>query len=177
MDMSATGMQLECEKKPPVVVGQVYNTRIAFDDGSMAVQVQVRWCKRRGLRRYLLGLYFVGLKPGEKHVLDAVAKFGVAGAAQNKMAGASAHRGKDHKRASSQDAEVQVDLPDYFKVLGLRPGADSAAIKASYRKLAVMYHPDRNKAPHAMEQFERLHEAYQVLSDTKRRENYLAMCG
>lgn len=170
IDMSATGMRLTCDSKPPVTVGQAYTTRISFDDGAMALKVQVRWLKRRGLKRYELGLCFVGLKPGADLVLDAVAKFGMASAAKGKQGSGSGGR-----RTTSGKTRVQADLPDYYAELGLKDGADDAQIKASYRKLAVVCHPDRCDEPDAMERFERLHEAYQVLSDRKRRAAYAAM--
>jgi len=174
-DMSATGMRLTCDRKPPVVVGQVYTTRISFDDGAMPLQVQVRWLKRRGLKTYELGLAFVGLKPGADLVLDAVAKFGMASAARK---AGDAHAGKrpgKHHASSSKTRtgpSVDSDLPDYYGELGLASDATQAQIKSAYRKLAVACHPDRCDAPDAMERFERLHEAYQVLADPKRRASY-----
>lgn len=173
--MSATGMRLHCEKKPPVVVGNVYTTRIRFDDGAMPLQVQVRWIKRRGLRQYELGLQFVALKSGADRVLEAVAKFGMASAA--KHAGGTSTSGKAgvKNNRSAGRTKVSTDLPDYFAVMKLRRDATPQEIKTNYRKLAVALHPDRSDAPDAMEQFERLHEAYQVLSDSKRRAAYLEM--
>lgn len=171
VDMSASGLRLACDAKPPVTVGQTYPTRISFDDGAMPVTVQVRWIKRRGLRRYELGLQFVGLKPGADLVLDAVAKFGMASAAKGKNGGG----GAQSRAKPGKAARLHADLPDYYAALGLKPGADDTQIKTSYRKLAVACHPDRCKEPDAMERFEKLHEAYQVLSDRKRRDAYLAM--
>ncbi len=172
VDMSASGLRLTCNTKPPVAVGQTCMTRISFDDGTMPVTVQVRWIRRKGLKRYELGMQFVGLKPGADLVLDAVAKFGMASAAKKKKGGGANGAGKPRKAA-----RLQADLPDYFAALGLKPGADDAQIKSSYRKLAVTCHPDRCDEPDAMERFEKLHEAYQVLSDRKRRDAYLAMRG
>lgn len=175
VDMSATGMRLTCDKKPPVVVGQVYTTRISFDDGAMPLKVQVRWLKRRGLKTYELGLAFVGLKPGADLVLDAVAKFGMASAARKAGDAHTGNRsGKRHASSSRSHAgpRVDSDLPDYYGELGLDSSATDAQIKTAYRKLAVVCHPDRCDAPDAMERFERLHEAYQVLADPKRRKSY-----
>lgn len=62
---------------------------------------------------------------------------------------------------------------DYYELLGISRDADAATIKASYRKLALKYHPDRN--PHdsdAEEVFKRLNEAYAVLSDPEKRQRY-----
>ncbi|XP_026492674.1 dnaJ protein homolog 1 [Vanessa tameamea] len=61
---------------------------------------------------------------------------------------------------------------DYYKILGLSKGATDDEIKKAYRKLALKYHPDKNKAPGAEERFKEVAEAYEVLSDKKKREIY-----
>jgi molecular chaperone DnaJ len=57
-------------------------------------------------------------------------------------------------------------------VLGVPKNADGKAIKDAFRKLALQYHPDRNKAPGAEERFKEIAEAYAVLSDPKKRAEY-----
>ncbi len=62
---------------------------------------------------------------------------------------------------------------DYYDVLGLKKGASDADIKKAYRKLAMKYHPDRNKGDkQAEEKFKELNEAYAVLSDPEKRKQY-----
>ncbi|MDR9390563.1 MAG: molecular chaperone DnaJ [Trueperaceae bacterium] len=62
---------------------------------------------------------------------------------------------------------------DYYDLLGVARDADTKAIKAAYRKLALKYHPDRNPGdPDAEETFKSLNEAYAVLSDDEKRANY-----
>src|SRR5262245_56614262 len=61
---------------------------------------------------------------------------------------------------------------DYYKVLGVARTAEAAEIKKAYRKLALEYHPDRNKAPDAEERFKECSEAYEVLSDSDKRRIY-----
>jgi molecular chaperone DnaJ len=61
---------------------------------------------------------------------------------------------------------------DYYEVLGVARDADNKAIKDAFRKLAMQYHPDRNKAPDAEEKFKEIAEAYAVLSDSKKRARY-----
>jgi len=61
---------------------------------------------------------------------------------------------------------------DYYDVLGVPRSATVDEIKRSYRKLALKYHPDRNKSPDAPEKFREISEAYAVLSDKEKRSMY-----
>jgi molecular chaperone DnaJ len=61
---------------------------------------------------------------------------------------------------------------DYYEVLGVGRNASKDQIKDSYRKLALQYHPDRNKAADAEEKFKEISEAYAVLSDDQKRQKY-----
>lgn len=61
---------------------------------------------------------------------------------------------------------------DYYKILGISKGASEDDIKKAYRKLALKYHPDKNKTADAEEKFKEVAEAYEVLSDKKKRDVY-----
>ena len=61
---------------------------------------------------------------------------------------------------------------DYYEMLGVERGADDAAIKRAFRKLAQQWHPDVNTDAEAQERFKEINEAYQVLSDPQRRQQY-----
>ena len=61
---------------------------------------------------------------------------------------------------------------DYYEVLGVERGASPDDIKKAFRKLAFQYHPDRNKEPDAEEKFKEFSEAYAILSDTEKRQQY-----
>ncbi len=61
---------------------------------------------------------------------------------------------------------------DYYEVLGVEKNASQDDIKRSFRKLAFKYHPDRNKAPDAEERFKQISEAYAILSDPEKRQQY-----
>ncbi len=62
---------------------------------------------------------------------------------------------------------------DYYKILGVEKGVDDKALKKAYRKLAMQYHPDRNKDDkQAEEKFKQISEAYAVLSDSEKRKQY-----
>jgi molecular chaperone DnaJ len=61
---------------------------------------------------------------------------------------------------------------DYYEVLGVQKNASQAEIKSQYRKLALKFHPDRNKSSDAAEHFKEISEAYAVLSDDEKRKIY-----
>ncbi|XP_044269674.1 dnaJ protein homolog 1-like [Tribolium madens] len=61
---------------------------------------------------------------------------------------------------------------DFYKILGINKNASDDEIKKAYRKLALQYHPDKNKSPGAEEKFKEIAEAYEVLSDKKKRDVY-----
>jgi molecular chaperone DnaJ len=61
---------------------------------------------------------------------------------------------------------------DYYEILGVDKKSSADEIKSAYRKLAMQYHPDRNKAPDAEEKFKEISEAYAVLEDQTKRQQY-----
>ena len=62
---------------------------------------------------------------------------------------------------------------DYYDVLGVKKNSNADQIKSAYRKLAVKYHPDKNKGDKAAEEkFKEASEAYHVLSNSERKQNY-----
>ena len=62
---------------------------------------------------------------------------------------------------------------DYYELLGVDRGADAAALKSAYRKLAKQYHPDLNPGDEAAEKkFKEISEAYEVLKDDQSRAAY-----
>lgn len=61
---------------------------------------------------------------------------------------------------------------DYYSTLGVNKNASDDEIKTAYRSLAKKYHPDLNKTPEAAEKFKEINEAYSVLSDKQKRDNY-----
>jgi DnaJ-class molecular chaperone len=65
-----------------------------------------------------------------------------------------------------------ADSKDYYQILGVSKTATEAEIKKAYRKLALQYHPDRNKGKDAESKFKEVTKAYEVLSNPQKRQTY-----
>ncbi|MFT6002772.1 MAG: curved DNA-binding protein CbpA [Flavobacteriales bacterium] len=63
-------------------------------------------------------------------------------------------------------------IPNHYETLGLNSSADKQTIKKAYRKLALEFHPDKNKSPDAHEKFIEINEAYLILYDEEARLRY-----
>ena len=63
-------------------------------------------------------------------------------------------------------------MSDYYKILEIERAAGAKEIKKAYRKLAVKWHPDKNKSTEAKQKFQEIGEAYSVLSDTEKKQKY-----
>ncbi|TSC90217.1 MAG: Uncharacterized protein G01um10145_321 [Microgenomates group bacterium Gr01-1014_5] len=61
---------------------------------------------------------------------------------------------------------------DYYEVLGVKRGANDRELKTAYRKLAIAWHPDKNKSPEAEKKFKEINEAYEVLSNPNKKQAY-----
>lgn len=66
-----------------------------------------------------------------------------------------------------------MSLKDLYSVLELEPDASDDDLKKAYRKLAVKYHPDKNKDSGAEEKFKKISEAYNILTDPELKEKYI----
>ena len=66
-------------------------------------------------------------------------------------------------------------MADYYSTLGVSKTATDAEIKKAYRKLALEFHPDRNKSKEAESKFKEINKAYEVLSDSKKKQSYDSM--
>lgn len=67
-----------------------------------------------------------------------------------------------------------MPVKDYYRILGVEPGADIASIKKAFRKLAMHHHPDKTDLTlENTSYYQEVQEAYQTLTDPSRREQYL----
>ena len=61
---------------------------------------------------------------------------------------------------------------NYYEILGISKGASEEDIKKAYRKMALRFHPDKNKEADAEEKFKAIAEAYEVLGDKQKRDAF-----
>ena len=71
-----------------------------------------------------------------------------------------------------RECKIILEKKDYYDILGVEKTADETQIKKAYRKLAIKFHPDKNKAKSAEEAFKKVNQAFCVLSDKNKRKNY-----
>ena len=72
----------------------------------------------------------------------------------------------------AESAHMTTSKRDYYDVLGIPRDASDEDVKKAFRKLALEYHPDRNRSDGAEERFKEVNEAYQTLSDSRKRADY-----
>lgn len=76
------------------------------------------------------------------------------------------------RRRTTWTCRFAQRLADYYEILKVSRNANEREIKASFRKLARQYHPDVNKEPGALEKFQEIAKAYEILADASKREQY-----
>jgi hypothetical protein len=161
VDLSASGMRLLCDEKPPFSKGGIVTLIIRAGAEKLPVTGRVVRLRRCGFKQFDLGVEFTQLKPGQGTRLESLARFGFASAPQ-----APPH-GERRRRV-----RVSTSLVNFYQVLGVERTASSQSIRAAFHHRAMLYHPDRNRNGDAARQFQQIHDAWAVLKDPQRRREY-----
>ena len=80
--------------------------------------------------------------------------------------------GDKPKNSQDEACEKIINNKDYYDILGVTKETSNDDIKRAYKKLAIKFHPDKNKSPKAEEAFKKIATAYQTLTDPKKREMF-----
>jgi hypothetical protein len=160
VDLSASGMQIRCAKRPAAARGEIRQFTISTGSQKLELAGRVVWVRRAGWRGFRIGVHFVNLKPGTEAALVQLAKYGFVGG----NSGASA--------APPQPVKAAMEVEDLYQILGVEPQATHDQVHAAYRALARTVHPDVCKEPGASEHFALISKAYTVLKDPERRRKY-----
>lgn len=89
--------------------------------------------------------------------------------------GNATHTTPEEKNYTAEQLEAVKKVKkckDYYEILGVSKEATEADLKKQYRKLALQFHPDKNRAPGASEAFKAIGNAFAVLSDSEKRRRY-----
>jgi hypothetical protein len=79
---------------------------------------------------------------------------------------------QNHRAVQNSPAARGPVGPTLYQLLQLDPSADPDVIDAAYKRIALKYHPDRDKSPEAVERMQLINEAKRILSDPALRERY-----
>ncbi|XP_035217586.1 dnaJ homolog subfamily B member 14-like [Stegodyphus dumicola] len=85
---------------------------------------------------------------------------------------ATAKPAEDYTEDQLEAVQKIKKCKDFYEILGVSKDAGESDIKKQYRKLALQFHPDKNKAPGATEAFKAIGNAFAVLSDPEKRKQY-----
>jgi len=73
---------------------------------------------------------------------------------------------------NDSDCKKIIDRKDYYEILGLGKNATEDEIRKSYKKLAIKFHPDKNKSILAEEAFKKISHSFNILSNKEKKANY-----
>ncbi len=97
---------------------------------------------------------------------------GVNGTSKNFGSSSSSATTSTPRKPFKMGTDDEPVSREYYELLGVDHKATTAEIKKAYFKLALKYHPDKNKSPDAEEMFKKISDVYQVLSDPVLRKKY-----
>lgn len=78
----------------------------------------------------------------------------------------------NHEINEDVESKNILNKKDYYEILGLTTDASEEEIRKSYKKLAIKFHPDKNKSKYASDAFKKISHSFTVLSNKEKKENY-----
>ncbi len=153
--------------------GVVETIRFASEGRMLSLRARVVWTRKPSASEgTLAGLEFLDVSAKETVEIEQLAKFGFADPER------AAERAADtsvEDEAGSICFELGKEVIDLYGVLGIRPDASEADIRAAFRKGAARWHPDTCESAEAASRFMDITKAYKVLRDARTRDMYDSM--
>ena len=77
-----------------------------------------------------------------------------------------------HENNDDFECKKIINIKDYYEILGVKKNASEDEIRKSYKKLAIKFHPDKNKSKHSSDAFKKVSHSFTVLSNKEKKANY-----
>ncbi|MFZ4575567.1 MAG: DnaJ domain-containing protein [Phycisphaerales bacterium] len=178
MDISATGMRLRFDDEHAVSIGAVLNFQLRSAGMMFCLRGTVIWKrKQKKSGAFECGVRFLDLSPEHRAIVEHVARFGVMPRQgerlkQSPQPTPGAGAPPPPPNPPMPTATVAVEVEDLYKILGVSPTATQDEIRAGFRALARIHHPDFSQAPDADAKFTVISKAFTVLRDPNLRAKY-----
>ncbi len=164
VDISRSGMSVRVQRATGIVEGAELSIELEAPTDAMEVRARVVRVRALGGGRFEIAMEFVGMTDGDRVAVENLARHG-----KRRAAGLFVSEERREKLIEA------LRMPDYYQMLGVRPGATEAEVHAAYRVLARKYHPDVCREDGAMERFCQINEAHDALGDAEKRAGYDAL--
>lgn len=182
LDLSTTGMRVRADKRPNVKPGMTVPLWMLSGTQRLALQGRITRVRRMGWREWDVGVRFINTTPSQLMAITALAQFGYVPTGQHgapDMAASSSTGESSDTSSRTKTGEgsapitkIEYSQPDHYTTLGVPHDATPETIHRAYRKLARIYHPDRDNSPEATAKFIEINQAYHVLYDAELRAKY-----
>lgn len=187
LDVSASGMRIRCEARPPLNKGDAQSFVLQVEGRRIRLPGIVAWVRRSSLlsKVHEVGVRFTDQRAGVRKLLEQIGQHGFlpggseggAAAASGGNASASS-RGTGRTGAASADPHeralpsVGIEVDDLYALLGVARDASDAEIRSTFHTLARELHPDAGGDAADPDRFAEINKAYRVLRDPALRERY-----
>jgi len=172
VDLSASGLRAQCERRPPLKPRQVLTLRLRTGQHQLELIGRVVRISRLTWRRYDIGIEFVDVTERLATVLKSLAQFGFLPRGKSSADTAGSGPGTSGPGTNGPGIQADFGVPNHYEALGLSREATVQDIRRAYRSLARQLHPDMNPAREARERFLQVKEAYETLSNAPARQEY-----
>lgn len=175
LDLSASGMKVQCARKPELDRGKVLGMTVSSAFQRVSVQARVAWVSAApaGIGWHI-GLQFVNLPRAAATAIEAMARYGFAAIEEP-----GPRRGRSIDAAREQNAakprpmlQAGIDCENLYALLGLNATADEEQITAAYHKRLEEFQKTSGKRLDSAERIDLLNKAYSILNDPRSRAEY-----